>query len=683
MPHEQKLEVGGVNIGRNPAAKNSSSSCRQTQKTRHHSRGTSQEASLMKLADRPAEGASRLKQLSNQLGSCNMQAFQRLVQSPPHHLNKSLNQFFRKRSQLQSTASKQRYAKQAQSSAGFGVSPRNLSDAPMIISSQVTQQEKRLGKYSRVSVPWGRDAHFGPDAGVKDRGAQPKRTFMDSRLAISSPLSDGCKRSLIETSDAPLLFSSVLEGTKITLQQAGKQSRKAREDKTPREERRARTKEPAKAYKDTSSVELSFQGKPPGKHDDDIYDHLENFEKFEKANKSTEDRSLDETGRKRSPQRPYPVAKLNLSPLEDAREPSRRENGDLPGFVPLSPSQLVSSDVMTRQSRRDNGTSGRQALDPAQRERHLRLAHQYLQKKMIKKEKPKEAGPVAAFDPVANSPGQHKVKDSAYLNKVKKKMQSNLLRYQAYQRGGISEFQKKMMRRSCGLGEHAEVPHLAGAHEGEWLEHASLGRAANSNECTPHSLPTSHQASTQPAGKGSEYQLQQHSRQRNLEDFFTNQLFTQHKLVKSDSHGKTTLQVLKQPSNSAISSNQMVYPKENIENGEILEAKFNENNDTEEGEAKSNGLVVFPLRSATPDAGRHKHKKKEGQIERGPEEEQAQNAGSKSPAKRPTGPAFLTSSALTDEPPEERNDQLASNEGLDFAKPGKLDAWNKTPQLHT
>ena len=97
------------------------------------------------------------------------------------------------------------------------------------------------------------------------------------------------------------------------------------------------------------------------------------------------------------------------------------------------------------------------------------------------------------------------------------------------------------MRRSCGLGEHAEVPHLAGHQEGDWPEHASLSRAGNSNDCSPQSLPTSHQASTQPAGKGSDYQLQQHSRQRNLEDFFTNQLFTQHKLVKSDSHGKTTL----------------------------------------------------------------------------------------------------------------------------------------------
>ena len=421
--NDQKLEVGGVNIARNPAAKNSSSSCRNTQKTRHHSRGTSQEASLMKLVDRPVEAASRLHLTSNQLGSCNMQAVQRLVQSPPNYLNKSLNQFFRKRSQIQSTASKQRFVKQAQSSAGFGVSPRNLSDAPMIISSQVAQLEKRLGKYSRVSVPWGREAHLGPDGGAKDRGAQPKRTFLESRLAISSPLSDGCKRSLIEASDAPVFFSSVLEGTKITLQQAGKQSRKAREGKTPREARRALSKEQTKPSKDTSSMELSFKGKPPGKHEEDIYDQLENFEKFERANKSTEERSLDETGRKKTPQRPYPVSKLNLSPLEDARELSRRENGDLPGFVPLSPSQLVSTDVMTRQSR--NGTSGRHNLDPTQRERHLRLAYQYLQKKVIKKEKPKEAGPAAAFDPVPHSPGQHKVKDSAYLNKLKKKMLSN------------------------------------------------------------------------------------------------------------------------------------------------------------------------------------------------------------------------------------------------------------------
>ena len=140
--------------------------------------------------------------------------------------------------------------------------------------------------------------------------------------------------------------------------------------------------------------------------------------------------------------------------------------------------------------------------------------------------------------------------------------------------------------------------------------------------------------------------------------------------------------MLKQPSNSAISSNQMVYPKENIENGEILEAKFNENNDTEEAEAKSNGLVVYPLRSATPDDSRHKHKKKEGQIERDPKEESAQNTASKSPTKLPKGATFLTATALTDEPPEERNGELAGNEGLDFAKPEKIDAWNKT-QLHT
>ena len=59
-----------------------------------------------------------------------------------------------------------------------------------------------------------------------------------------------------------------------------------------------------------------------------------------------------------------------------------------------------------------------------------------------------------------SNPQKHVTKDSAYLTRMKKQMETNANNDSEYRNKGISNFQKKLMRKSMGVVHHHRVSKL-------------------------------------------------------------------------------------------------------------------------------------------------------------------------------------------------------------------------------